>query len=101
MSHRLLMQREIRFPWLRAKAPIRREEKQQVVALTMALAKFEHRLPARNIIASVAVDKHEPSKTVSHEILRQSVQQIQIRARRRRQRAGEIQMMIRISQPHQ
>src|SRR5436190_17301253 len=76
--------------------PIRREEEQQIVALPVSLTDFEDRLLAGNIIPAMTVDEHEPPEAVLNKILEQTVQQIEIRPRRRRQRSRKIKVMIRV-----
>ena len=82
-------------------APVGGEEKQEVVALAMPLTQFENRLASGHVVAAVAVDEHDPAKTVVKEVLRESVEQIEIHARRGGKRAGKFEVVIRVAQPHQ
>ena len=51
--------------------------------------------------AAVAVDQHQAAKSVSDEVAQKIAEQIEIGPRRSRERAGEVEMMLRVSQPHQ
>ena len=67
----------------------------------MPLAQLEDRLPSRNVIAPVAIQKPEPAEAMLNEVLSQSVQRIEVHAWRRRNRAGEVEVMIRVPEPQQ
>ena len=99
VSHFALDEALARFLRPGAQAPIGGEEKEHVFALAMALPQFEHRLPARHVIPSVAVHKHDPPEAVLEHIFREPIERIEIDARGRGERAGEIKMMIGIAEP--
>ena len=77
-----------------SQTPISREQEQEITTSPMSLTHFEDRLLARNIISSVAIDKHQPLETVLNEVLHQTTKQVQIGAGRGRKRSWEIKMMI-------
>ena len=84
-----------------AHGPIRGEQQQQIVAVTMPLADFEHRLLAGHDVAAMPVDEHQPLEAVLNEVFQQAAQQIEIHAGRSRKRAGEIEVMVRVAQPQE
>jgi hypothetical protein len=67
----------------------------------MTLAELENRLPPGHIIPAVSIDEHDPPKSVMHEVLGKPDEEVEIHARRRRQRPAKIKMVVRIPQPHQ
>src|SRR2546427_3115492 len=99
MTDLLLLQARFRFPGFRAKLPISGKQKEQVVAGAMTLTGFKNRLPAWNIVAAVPINNHETTKAVSDEVFQQTVQQVDVRSARGRQRARKFEVMIGVAQP--
>jgi hypothetical protein len=58
-------------------------------------------LLGRDDIAAVAVDEDDAPEAVGDHVLGQVDQQIHVHARRRRHGAGEIEMMVRVAEPHE
>ena len=81
--------------------PVGRRQQEQVVALAVALAGLEDRLLRRHDIASVAVQEHDAAETVRDEVVDQVAEKVEVGSRRRRERAGEIEMMVRVAQPQE
>jgi hypothetical protein len=99
VPHLLLPQLRIGQMRLSTQVPVSGKQEEQIVSVPMLLAHFEQSLFAGDIIASVTVDKYQPAKPVLNKILQKAAQQIEIRSRWRRQRAGKIKMMIGVPEP--
>ena len=84
-----------------AQAPVGREEEKNVIALSMPLAQFKDRLPPRHIVAAVTIEEEDAPKAMLEEILRQPIEQVEVDARCRRERAGKVKVMVRVPQPQQ
>ena len=99
VSHPLLHDRGIDQVGLAPQEPVGRRQQQQVVALPIALAGLEDSLLRRHDVASVAVQEHDAAETVRDQVVDQVSEHVEISARRRRERPGEIEMMVRVAQP--
>src|SRR5688500_18110497 len=86
---------------LGAKVPGGGEQKQHVVAQPLFLAQLEDGLASADIIPAVVIDEDDPAKIVLQKIVGEPVEQIEIETRRGGERAGELEVMMRIAEPHQ
>ncbi len=86
---------------LTTQEPVRGRQKQQIIASSVALSCLEDRLAPRHDVAPVTVEQHDPAEAVDDEVVDQVSQQVEIRPRRGRKSAGEIDMVVRIAQPQQ
>lgn len=69
--------------------------------MPIPLSRFKNRLPTGNVVATVTVEEHDPSKSVSDHVVDQSTKHVKIVPRSSRQRAWKIDVMVRITKPHQ
>ena len=67
----------------------------------MPLADLEDRLLRGDDVAPVAVEQDEAAEAVHEEALEQVAEQVEIEPRRRRERAGQVEVMVRVAQPLQ
>ena len=81
--------------------PVGGEQEQQVGSLTVPLPGLEHGLLPRHDVAAVAVDERDPREAVSDEVVRQVLDEVEIDARRSRERAGEVAVVMRVAEPLQ
>ena len=67
----------------------------------MLLAEFEDGLSSRHVVAAMAVEEDQTPETVLQEVLGQTLEQIEIGSGCGGERAREIEVMVRIAEPHQ
>ena len=101
VAHLVLHDRGIDLVGLAPQEPVGRRQEEQVVALAVALAGLEDRLLRRHDVAAVAVQEHDPAEAVTDQVVDQVAQQVEISPRRGRERAGEIEVMVRVAQPQE
>jgi len=89
-----LLEAAIDLERLAAELPVSAKQQQQIRTVPMPLAYFKNGLFARDIIAAMPVDQHEPAEFMLNEVLQQTAKHIQVSARRRRKRAGKIEVML-------
>jgi hypothetical protein len=74
---------------------------EQVAAAAVLLPQFEQGLLSGDDVAAVPIDQHDPPEAVEHEVLDHVAQEVEIDAGRGGHRAGKIEMMLRVAQPHE
>ncbi len=101
VPHLLLRDRGIDLVGLTPQQPVGGRQQEQVVTLAIALAGLENSLLGRHDVASVAIQEHDAAKTVGDKVVDQVAENVEISSRRRRQGSGEVEMMVRVSQPQE
>jgi hypothetical protein len=98
VPHGTLRQAGDRLPGVSA-VPVGQSGQEEVVAVAVLLAKLEGRLLRGDGVTPVAVEEHDPAEVVHEEALRQVAEEVEIEPRRRRDRAGHVEVMVRVTQP--
>ena len=65
------------------------------------LAELEHPLLGWHDVAAVAVDQHNPPEAMKQKVFDHVAEHVEIDARRGGHRASEIEVVLRVAQPHQ
>lgn len=101
MAHFGLGERRVEFAGFRTEQPISCEEQEEILFVAIFLAEFESGLSSGNVIAAMAIEKDNAAETVVEEILREIGEEVEVGARRGRERAGKIEVVMGIAQPEQ
>lgn len=99
VAHLPLVQRGLGFPRLGSEAPVRGEEQEEVLAVTVALPEFEHGLASGHVVSAVAVQEDDPLEAVVDEVPGEAGEEVEVGPRRRRQRSLEVEVMVRVAKP--
>ena len=99
MPHLLLHQTGDALGGVAGRVPVGEREQQQVAAVAVVLLQFEKGLLAGDDVSAVAVDEDDPREPVIEEAPREVLEHVEVTAGGSGQRAGEVEVVVRVAEP--
>ena len=99
MAHLFLHESGDRRKRAPGRVPIGERKEHQLAIGAEVLLQFEERLLERYDVAAVAVHEEDAREPVGEKVVREVFNQVEVDARRGRERAGEIAVVVRVAQP--